>query len=199
MKILKIVTVISVLSLFVFGYLYQTTNVELNETKSLYNNELLSKDSIINHKDIEILELKEKVKEYQDTSNSENNKLREELKSIKSDFENFKLSSKFKYQKLVTEKTRIEDELIALKKLNEDLNDVVTDKNLSLKQQKKLIKKHELRIDSLLREINTPKEEEMMFIIEQPVDSIEVLPEIQLDNDIEEKDTKGKKKKKKKS
>ena len=83
MKILKIVTVISVLSLFVFGYLYQTTNVELNETKSLYNNELLSKDSIINHKDIEILELKEKVKEYQDTSNSENNKLREELKSIK--------------------------------------------------------------------------------------------------------------------
>lgn len=198
MKSLKIITLLSIISLFVLGYFYQSTKSELSDITQKYT---LSqdKDSIIIMKDKQIEKLEFELKS--DTLLIiKIDSLLGQLSIEKNKFNSFELESKFKYQKIVTEKTEMGDKITSLKSELENINESIDRKNKLIVNHKKLIKKFEVKIDSLIREIDT-REEPVLFIIEEPTDSLEILPEIKIEEDLEiniEKDSKKKRKKKRK-
>jgi len=198
MKYLKFLTIISVLSVFAIGYFYQVTKSELNETKL---NCEFEKDSLsMNHK-LELDELNGVIDSMGDSTNVEVDSLERLLNNKKSELESFKVESGFKYQKLVTKMTELNDEILELKAENEELSTHVTKKDKLIINKKKMIKGLEIKIDSLKFEINSLENslepEPELMIIQQSIDTLEVQPIIEIEE--ENKKNKKNKKKRKKS
>ena len=196
MKYLKFLTIISFLSVFTIGYFYQSTKSELNKTKSEFK---VKEDSLFLKHQIELDRLNGIINSFSDSSNTELDSLKIVLKFEKKVFESFKIESNFKQQKLITQITRLQDDIIELK---DSINNLKSEKIELLKttnkkdkiiiNKKKVIKNLEIKIDSLKNEMNILNDLNNI-IIQQNIDTLQTSP-----IDIKEDNNKSKNKRKKK-
>lgn len=195
MKYLKFLTITSFLSVFTIGYFYQSTKNELNKTKSDFE---VKEDSLFLEHQIELDRLNGIINSFSDSSNTELDSLKIVLKFEKKVFESFKIESNFKQQKLITQITRLQDDIIELK---DSINNLKSEKIELLKNtdkknkiiinKKKVIKNLEIKIDSLKNEMDILNDLNNI-IIQQNIDTLQTSP-----IDIKEDNNKSKNKRKK--
>lgn len=195
MKYLKFLTITSFLSVFTIGYFYQSTKNELNKTKSDFE---VKEDSLFLEHQIELDRLNGIINSFSDSSNTELDSLKIVLKFEKKVFESFKIESNFKQQKLITQITRLQDDIIELK---DSINNLKSEKIELLKNtdkkdkiiinKKKVIKNLEIKINSLKNEMDILNELNNI-IIQQNIDTLQTSP-----IDIKEDNNKSKNKRKK--
>ena len=193
MKYLKYLTIISVLSFLTIGYFYQDTKSELDKTTLDCQTE---KDSLLIEYQIELDKANRIIDSLGDTSNIEVDSL-ERLLNIKiTELESFKIENGFKYQKLVTQVTELNDELAELKIERDDLVSNLDKRDKVIINKKREIKDLEIKIDSLrfeIKSLEVNQESEFTIIQQELSDTLEIKPV----DEMEDKDNNTKKKKKK--